>query len=195
MKAHNTLVDNQKLIVIGSSTGGTEALLKILSNLPKNNQGIVVVQHFTPGFSKMFAERLNSICEMTVSEAKNGDIIKNGHVLIATSGKHIKIMKTSSGYIVTTNAGVRVSGHCPSVDVLFESAAETAPKNTMGIILTGMGEDGARGMVKIKKNGGYTIGQDKETSVVYGMPKKAFELGGVTKQLPLEKISEEIRKF
>lgn len=179
---------NSKLIAIGASTGGTEAVCSILKVLPKTVPGIVVVQHIPPVFSRMFAERLNLQTEFNVKEAQTGDIIESGRVLIAPGDKHIKIKRIADKYIVELMQGSKVSGHCPSVDVLFESVAKTAGKNAVGVILTGMGQDGATGLMSMRRAGARTIGQDKESSVVYGMPKVAFDIGAVEKQVSLSSI-------
>lgn len=179
---------NSKVIAIGASTGGTEAVCNILKVLPKTVPGIVVVQHIPPVFSRMFAERLNLQTEFNVKEAQTGDIIESGRVLIAPGDKHIKIKKVVDKYIVELTQGSKVSGHCPSVDVLFESVAKMAGKNAVGVILTGMGQDGATGLMSMRRAGARTIGQDKESSVVYGMPKVAFDIGAVEKQVSLSSI-------
>ncbi len=183
-----TRSSNSKLIAIGASTGGTEAVCSILKVLPKTVPGIVVVQHIPPVFSRMFAERLNLQTEFNVKEAQTGDIIESGRVLIAPGDKHIKIKRIADKYIVELVQGNKVSGHCPSVDVLFESVAKMVGKNAVGVILTGMGQDGAIGLMSMRRSGARTIGQDKESSVVYGMPKVAFDIGAVEKQVSLSSI-------
>ncbi|OOM78497.1 chemotaxis response regulator protein-glutamate methylesterase [Clostridium puniceum] len=187
-KSSSLLQSNSKLIAIGASTGGTEAVYSILKVLPKTVPGIVVVQHIPPIFSRMFAERLNLQTEFKVKEAQTGDIIESGSVLVAPGDKHIKIKRIADKYIVELSQGVKVSGHCPSVDVLFESVAKMAGKNAVGVLLTGMGQDGAAGLMSMRKAGARTIGQDKESSVVYGMPKVAFDIGAVEKQVSLSSI-------
>ncbi len=180
----------KKVIAIGASTGGTEATLVVLKQLPKETPGILVTQHMPAGFTKMYADRLNKICDMEVREAKNGDRIETGLVLIAPGDNQMKISKDEKGYFVTCRPGEKVSGHCPSVDVLFNSVAEVVGKNAIGIILTGMGKDGAAGLLNMKKSGAYTIGQDKESCVVYGMPMVAFNVGAVQVQASIEDISD-----
>lgn len=180
----------KKVIAIGASTGGTEATLVVLKQLPKETPGILVTQHMPAGFTKMYADRLNKICNMEVREAKNGDRIETGLVLIAPGDNQMKISKDEKGYFVTCRPGEKVSGHCPSVDVLFNSVAEVVGKNAIGIILTGMGKDGAAGLLNMKKSGAYTIGQDKESCVVYGMPMVAFNIGAVQVQASIEDISD-----
>jgi Chemotaxis response regulator containing a CheY-like receiver domain and a methylesterase domain len=187
--AEKKLIPNSsRLIAIGASTGGTEAVYGILKVLPKTVPGIVVVQHIPPVFSRMFAERLNMQTEFNVKEAQTGDVIESGCVLIAPGDKHLKVRRAGDKYIVELIQGNKVSGHCPSVDVLFESVAKVAGKNAVGVILTGMGQDGATGLMSMRRAGARTIGQDKESSVVYGMPKVAFDIGAVEKQVSLLNI-------
>lgn len=183
------------VIAMGASTGGTDALLKVLKDLPQNMPGIVIVQHMPPVFTRMYAERLDLQCSLSVSEAKTGDEIKPGRVLIAPGDQHLKVMKDQHRYIVRCWRSEKVSGHCPSVDVLFESVAHTADKKAMGILLTGMGSDGAKGLLAMRKAGAYTMAQDKASSVVYGMPMVAYNIGAVARQLPLDKISSEIVRY
>lgn len=179
----------EHIIAIGASTGGTEATAEILRQLPEDIPGILVVQHMPVGFTKMYADRLNKICKFTVLEAQNGDRVKQGQALIAAGDKHMTLEKDFKGYYVKCAAGEKVSGHCPSVDVLFRSVAKTAGKDAMGIILTGMGKDGAAGLLEMRNKGCYTIGQDKQSCVVYGMPMVAFDIGAVEKQAPCQSIA------
>ncbi len=187
-------LSTQKIIAIGASTGGTEATLEILKKLPKEVPGILITQHMPPGFTKMYADRLNRICQMEVREAVNGDRLTNGLALIAPGDKQMRLAKDAKGYFVRCLEGEKVSGHCPSVDVLFESVAKAAGKNSIGIILTGMGKDGANGLLNMRKEGAYTIGQDQGSCVVYGMPKVAFELGSVQIQSPIADIADVLIK-
>ncbi len=187
-------LSTQKIIAIGASTGGTEATLEILKKLPKEVPGILVTQHMPPGFTKMYADRLNRICQMEVREAVNGDRLTNGLALIAPGDKQMRLAKDAKGYFVRCLEGEKVSGHCPSVDVLFESVAKAAGKNSIGIILTGMGKDGANGLLNMRKEGAYTIGQDQGSCVVYGMPKVAFEIGAVQIQSPIADIADVLIK-
>jgi len=180
--------DSRKIIAIGASTGGTEAIAKILSNMPSTIPGVVIVQHIPPVFSRLFAERLNSSTNLHVKEAETGDYVEQGKVLIAPGEKHMRIKRVSDRYKVECFTGDKVNGHCPSVDVLFESVAKEAGKDAIGVILTGMGYDGAKGLLAIKRSGAQTIGQDEKSSVVYGMPKVAYNIGAVCKQLSLDKI-------
>ena len=179
---------NKKIVAIGASTGGTEAINYIIKNLPADMPGILVVQHMPPVFTRMFAERLNDICPLEVKEAQDGDQISPGLVLIAPGEYHMSIAHTGTNYTVKCKPGERVNGHCPSVDVLFHSVADQYKANSVGIILTGMGYDGAKGLLAMRQNGARTIGQDERTSVVYGMPKVAFNIGAVERQSSLEKI-------
>lgn len=192
MPSKLTNFDDRKVIAIGASTGGTEAIIEVVKNLPATTPGIVIVQHMPAGFTKMYAERLNKICQMSCIEAYEGARVERGKIIVGAGEYHLTVAKDAKGYYVHSQRGEKVSGHCPSVDVLFDSVAEVVGKNAVGAILTGMGQDGAKGMLNMKKSGAYTIGQDKETCVVYGMPMVAFNIGGVIKQLPLEKIGAEI---
>ncbi|WP_304543429.1 protein-glutamate methylesterase/protein-glutamine glutaminase [Sulfurimonas microaerophilic] len=181
-----------KILAIGASTGGTEALKEVLIGLPRNAPGTVIVQHMPANFTAAFAQRLNSICAMEVREARSGDSITPGVVLIAPGDYHMVIRRSGARYYVEIGSGDKVSGHRPSVDVLFNSVAKIAGANAIGVILTGMGSDGAKGLLSMRKAGARTIGQDEASSVVYGMPKIAFENGAVEKQFPLQKISTNI---
>lgn len=186
---------SKRIIAIGASTGGTEAISSIIKELPENTPGIVLVQHIPPVFSRMFAERLNSFSALNVKEAATGDLIKAGQVLVAPGDKHMKIVKIGDNYKVQCFKGEKVNGHCPSVDILFESAAKEAGSNSIGVILTGMGYDGAKGLLSMRKAGARTIGQDEQSCVVYGMPKVAFNIGAVEKQAPLSDIARIIYRF
>ncbi|MGI6622074.1 MAG: protein-glutamate methylesterase/protein-glutamine glutaminase [Acetivibrionales bacterium] len=181
---------DNKLIAIGASTGGTEAIFSVLRSLPPDVPGIVIVQHIPPGFSAMFAERLNSTTRFNVKEAETGDIVETGKVLVAPGDAHIKIKKTGGRYKAECFKGDKVNGHCPSVDVLFESVAREAGDNAIGVILTGMGYDGAKGLLTMRRKGARTIGQDEKTSVVYGMPKIAYDVGAVERQASLGDIPQ-----
>lgn len=179
-----------KIIAMGASTGGTEALYNVIRMLPAKIPPIVVVQHIPPVFSRLFAERLDKQTSLHVKEAENGDYLEVGKVLIAPGDKHMRIKRSGDRYKVEVFEGEKVNGHCPSVDVLFDSVAKEAGKNAMGVILTGMGYDGAKGILAMRRKGAITLGQDEKTSVVYGMPKTAYEIGGVEKQLPLMAIPQ-----
>ncbi len=175
-----------RIIAIGASTGGTDAVFKMLRELPPTIPGIVIVQHIPPVFSKMFADRLNDQTQLRVSEAKTGDTLEPGRVLVAPGDRHMRLIRMGGRYTVECQGTDKVSGHCPSVDVLFESVASAAGSSGIGVILTGMGQDGARGLLSMRKAGARTLGQDEASSVVYGMPKVAYEIGAVEKQAPLE---------
>lgn len=190
-KAKNSAMvqTTEKVIVVGASTGGTEALTVFLTALPLDTQGVVIVQHMPEHFTKAFANRLNSICQISVKEAENGDTVIPGHALIAPGNFHVLLKRSGARYYVEVKEGPLVNRHRPSVDVLFRSAARYAGKNAVGIILTGMGDDGAKGMKELSDAGAYTIAQDEESCVVFGMPKEAIKQGGVTKVLSLNNIA------
>lgn len=183
------------VIAIGASTGGTEAILQVVRDLPASMPGIVIVQHIPPVFSKMYAQRLDGICKMRVKEATHGDRVERGKIIIGAGEFHLRLAKDSRGYYVKSEQGARVSGHCPSVNVLFDSVAQTARDRSVGVILTGMGSDGATGLLNMAKAGAYTIGQDQASCVVYGMPMEAYKIGAVKKQLPLSQISGEMIRY
>jgi two-component system chemotaxis response regulator CheB len=186
----NVARNTNKVIAIGASTGGTDAIQVVVEHLPKTTPGIVVVQHMPAGFTKMYADRLNRVCLMDVKEAEDGDIVKQGQIIIGAGEYHLRLKNSvGGGYRVESKRGEKISGHCPSVDALFDSVADVAKANALGVILTGMGADGAKGMLKMKNAGAFTIGQDKDTCVVYGMPMVAFNMGGVMKQAPLQNIA------
>ena len=177
------------IIGLGASTGGTEATLEVMKQLPADIPGMVIVQHMPPGFTAMYAERLNRLCKMEVREAKNGDEIRRGLALVAPADFQAKVVRSGSRYTLSCVHGEKVSGHRPSVDVLFRSMAENVNCKMVGIILTGMGQDGADGLLSMRKRGAYTIGQDEETSVVYGMPMVAHKIGAVITQAPIDNIA------
>jgi len=178
------------VVAIGSSTGGTEALRELLVSLPADFPGIVIVQHMSPAFTKPFASRLDSVCSMQVKQAQDGDLIMQGQVLVAPGGYQMEVHSQGMGFCVKVYEGERVNLHRPSVDVLFRSCATALGRNAYGVILTGMGADGARGMLEMKQANGHTIAQDEATCVVFGMPKEAIRLGGVDQVLPLDQIGQ-----
>lgn len=182
------------VLALGASTGGTEALEQVIRNLPADCPPTLVVQHMPAGFTKMYSDRLNKSCPMEVKEAEDGDRLRRGLVIIGAGEHHLRLCKDSRGYYVSSKNGNKVSGHCPSVDVLFTSVAENAKGNAIGVILTGMGRDGADGLLKMHNAGAFTVGQDKETCVVYGMPMEAYKLGAVQVQAPLYKIADIIQE-
>jgi two-component system chemotaxis response regulator CheB len=180
--------------VIGASTGGTEALRYLLEGLPHDSPGIVIVQHMPEEFTRAFAQRLDTTCRVTVKEAENGETIIPGKVLIAPGNRHTLLKRSGARYFVEVRDGPLVSRHRPSVDVLFRSAARYAGANTVGVIMTGMGDDGAKGLLEIRDAGGFTMAQDEETCVVYGMPNEAVKLNAVEKIVPLGSIGVNILK-
>ncbi|MCR5454729.1 MAG: chemotaxis response regulator protein-glutamate methylesterase [Bacteroidales bacterium] len=178
------------VVAVGASTGGTEALRVFLEALPGDCPGVVIVQHMPENFTKSFANRLNDLCTINVKEAENGDAVLPGHALIAPGNKHMLLKRSGARYYVEVKEGPLVNRHRPSVDVLFRSAARYAGANAVGIIMTGMGDDGARGLLEMKEAGARTAAQDEETCVVYGMPKEAVKLGAADQVLPLEKLAQ-----
>lgn len=182
-----------ELIAIGASTGGTEATAEVLQNLHKDVPGIVVVQHMPAGFTELYANRLNERCELEVREAKNGDIVRPGLVLLAPGGdRHMELIRQDNMYKIVLKRAPKVNGHCPSVDVLFSSVAKHTKGKALGVLLTGMGGDGAKGLLEMRNAGSHTIGQDETTCIVYGMPKVAYELGAVEYQEKLPEIAKKI---
>ena len=177
-----------QVVAIGTSTGGTQALEAVLTRLPATSPGIVIVQHMPEKFTAMFAERLNSLSEMEVREARNGDRVVPGLALIAPGGRHMMLKRNGAQYVVDVADGPLINRHKPSVDVLFRSVAKFAGANALGIIMTGMGDDGARGMKEMHDAGARTIAQDEASCVVFGMPKEAIKLGGVDQTMPLGQI-------
>ena len=179
----------EKIVAIGASTGGTEALKTLLEALPSDSPGIVIVQHMPELFTRAFANRLDGLCDITVKEAESNDSVIRGRALIAPGNHHLLLKRSGARYYVEIKDGPLVCRHRPSVDVLFRSAARYAGQNAVGVILTGMGDDGARGMLEMKQVGAYTIAQDEASCVVFGMPKEAIKMGAVDKVLPLPSIA------
>jgi two-component system chemotaxis response regulator CheB len=177
------------VVAIGASTGGTQTTTEIFRNLPSTMPGIVMVQHMPANFTKMYAESLTQASHLHVKEAADGDMVASGRVLLAPGEKHMELIKKGSGYAVRVYTGEKVNSHCPSVDVLFHSVARVAGRDSVGMILTGMGADGADGLLAMRRAGAYTLGQDERTSVVYGMPKEAYLRGAVVKQLPKDQLA------
>ncbi len=188
-KGFKKLINTDKVIVLGASTGGTEAIRTFLKGLPEKVPGIAIVQHMPEGFTKSFANSLNNICSLEVKEAENGDKLYQGRVLIAPGSKHMLLKRIGKEYMVEVKEGPLVNRHRPSVDVLFRSAARYAANNATGILLTGMGNDGAKGLLELKESGAHTIAQDETSSIVFGMPKEAIKLGAADKILPLDRMS------
>jgi two-component system chemotaxis response regulator CheB len=185
----------EKVIAIGASTGGIEAISKIVSRFPAETPGVVIVQHMPPIFTTMFADRLNSKCDMLVKEAAKGDIIKPGLVLVAPGDKQLQVEKSAAGYRLRISDDDKVCGHRPSVEVMMQSMAKHVGPNAIGIMLSGMGSDGANGMLAMRRAGARTMAQDEATSIVFGMPKEAFERGGAERLLPLQKIAAEVMRL
>lgn len=186
---NTSVIETDKIIVLGASTGGTEAIRQFLKVLPDNMPGIAIVQHMPEGFTASFANSLNNITGLRVKEAVNGDKLDTGTVLIAPGNKHMLLKRVGRDYFVEVKEGPLVNRHRPAVDVLFRSAARYAGKNAIGIIMTGMGNDGARGLLELKESGAFTIAQDEASCVVFGMPKEAIKLDAADKILPLDKIA------
>ena len=184
-----------KVVAIGASTGGTEALKEVLSRMPPNSPGILVVQHMPETFTTAFAKRLDSVSQLRIKEAEDGDSLVPGVCLVAPGHSHMLLRRSGARYFVNVKDGPLVCRHRPSVEVLFNSVAKVAGKNAIGVIMTGMGADGAEGMLNMKKEGAATIAQDEKTCVVFGMPKEAIKLGGVDKIAPLYDIPETILSF
>ncbi len=185
----------EKIVAVGASTGGTEALRIFVEMLPADFPGVIIVQHMPEHFTRTFAERLDSLSKMTVKEAVDGDTVMPGRVLLAPGNRHMLLQRSGARYYVQIKDGPLVSRHRPSVDVLFRSAARYAGKNAVGVIMTGMGDDGAKGMLEMKEAGAATIAQDEKSCVVFGMPKVAIEKGGVGQVVPLTKIAEAVASF
>jgi two-component system chemotaxis response regulator CheB len=181
-----------KVVVVGASTGGTEALREFLQAMPLDAPGIVIVQHMPEIFTRRFAERLDKICSITVKEADNNDSVLRGQALIAPGNKHILLKRSGARYYVELRDGPLVSRHRPSVDVLYRSAARYGGRNVVGVIMTGMGDDGAKGMLEMKQAGAFNFAQDEATSIVFGMPAEAIKLSAVDRILPLCQIAGEV---
>ena len=190
IKTDALLQTTHKVVCIGASTGGTEALYDVLTALPADAPGIVIVQHMPAGFTRSFADRLDRACRIRVKEARDGDRVLQGHALLAPGGLHMAVTRIGANYTVRVSPGQPVNRHCPSVDVLFQSAARHVGSNAVGVILTGMGNDGAKGLLAMRRAGGRTMAQDEATCVVFGMPREAIALGGAEQVLPLERIAD-----
>src|SRR5690606_36959323 len=185
----------EPIVCIGASTGGTEALREILEKLPADSPAIVIVQHMPERFTTAFARRLNGLCAMSVREAGDGDVLARGQVLIAPGSQRRRLHRSGGRYSVAVVDGPHVSRHRPSVDVLFRSAAQVAGRNAMGVILTGMGDDGARGLLEMRQAASFTLAQDEESCVVFGMPKEAIQRGAAVRVAPLARIAGEIETY
>lgn len=189
------LYNHEKILVLGASTGGTEALKEVLSQLPAHAPGIVIAQHMPEGFTKSFASRLDGVCKVRVKEAEHGDKILPGHAYIAPGHSHLLLARIAGSYVCELSQADPVNRHRPSVDVLFQSAARSAGKYAVGIILTGMGKDGANGLKEMYDAGAYTLAQDEQSCVVFGMPKEAIAQGGVDEIVPLKEIAQRVMLY
>lgn len=188
----NRIASTEKLIIVGASTGGTEAIKEFLIRMPPDSPGILVTQHMPEGFTKSFANRLNSLCKISVVEAQGGERVLPGHAFIAPGHSHLLLKRSGANYMTELNQGELVSRHRPSVDVLFRSVANCAGKNAIGVILTGMGKDGAAGMLEMQKSGAYNFAQDEASCVVFGMPKEAIAAGGVNEVVSLKDMARSV---
>lgn len=187
---HAKLKKTEAIIALGASTGGTEALESVIRNFPADTPPVIIVQHMPAGFTKLYSERLDRSCKMHVKEAQDGDRLERGLIVVGAGDHHLRLCKDARGWYVSSKPGEKVSGHCPSVDVMFNSVADVAGPLAIGAILTGMGRDGADGLLHMRQAGAFTVGQDKETCIVYGMPMEAFNCGAVEVQAPLYKIAD-----
>jgi two-component system, chemotaxis family, protein-glutamate methylesterase/glutaminase len=186
------LLSTEKLIIIGASTGGTEAIRELLQPLPPDSPGILIAQHMPAGFTNSFAQRLNGLCRVAVTEAVHGERILPGHAYIAPGGFHLSLTRSGANYVAQVDQEPPVNRHRPSIDVLFDSAAKHAGKNAIGVILTGMGRDGAEGLLRMHQAGAYTLAQDEASCVVFGMPREAIALGAASEVVPLAEMSQRL---
>ncbi len=189
---NNPLVSTEKLIIIGASTGGTEAIREVLTPLPPDAPAVLIAQHMPPGFTKSFAQRLNGLCRIAVKEAEHGERVLPGHAYIAPGHAHLLLARSGANYIAQLSDEPPVNRHRPSVDVLFRSAATHAGKNALGVILTGMGRDGAAGLLEMKRAGAHTFAQDEASCIVFGMPREAIALGAADEVAPLAEMSRRV---
>lgn len=186
------LLSTEKLIIIGASTGGTEAIREILQPLPPDSPGIMIAQHMPAGFTHSFAQRLNGLCRIAVSEAVHGERILPGHAYIAPGGFHLSLTRSGANYVAHVDQELPVNRHRPSIDVLFDSAAKHAGKNAIGVILTGMGRDGAEGLLRMRQAGAHTLAQDEASCVVFGMPRESIAIGAASEVVPLQEMSQRV---
>jgi two-component system chemotaxis response regulator CheB len=187
---HVPLLSSEKLIAIGASTGGTEAIRHVLEPLPATSPALLITQHMPPGFTRSFAERLNKLCQITVKEAEDGERVLPGHAYIAPGARHMELTRSGANYQIKLHDGEPVNRHRPSVDVLFHSVAQFAGRNAVGVILTGMGNDGAAGLLAMRNAGAYTMAQDEASCVVFGMPREAIAMGASNEVVPLHQMSQ-----
>ncbi|MCU5784267.1 chemotaxis-specific protein-glutamate methyltransferase [Alcanivorax balearicus MACL04] len=183
------IISSEKLVILGASTGGTEAIREVLSPLPPNSPAILIAQHMPGGFTRSFAERLNRLCTVTVKEGEHGERVLPGHVYIAPGDAHMLLARSGANYVIHLDQGPPVNRHRPSVDVLFRSAAQHAGRNAIGVLLTGMGKDGAGGLLAMREAGAHTLAQDQDTSLVFGMPREAIALDAAIEVLPLDQVA------
>jgi two-component system chemotaxis response regulator CheB len=195
VKLRNPLISSEKLLIIGASTGGTEAIKSFLLKMPSDCPGILITQHMPAGFTKSFANRLDSLCQISVKEAQGGERVLPGHAFIAPGDKHLLLARSGANYVTELSDAPPVNRHKPSVDVLFDSAADLAGKNAVGVILTGMGKDGAAGMARMRDAGAHNFAQNEESCVVYGMPKEAVAHGGVDEIAHLEELPKLVLNY
>ena len=191
----NPLTSSEKLIIIGASTGGTEAIKDFLMQLPPDCPGILIAQHMPEGFTRSFANRLDKLCRISVKEAEGGERVMPGHAYLAPGHSHLMLVRSGANYMTKLDQGPPVNRHRPSVDVLFSSAAKNAGKNAVGVILTGMGKDGAAGMLEMRQSGAYNVAQDEASCVVFGMPKEAIAMGGTHDVGPLHELPKRVMDF
>jgi len=189
---NNPLVSTEKLLIVGASTGGTEAIREVLTPLPPDAPAVLIAQHMPPGFTKSFAQRLNGLCRITVKEAEHGERVLPGHAYIAPGHAHLLLARSGANYIAHLSDEPPVNRHRPSVDVLFRSAAKHAGKNAIGVILTGMGRDGAAGLLEMRQAGAYTFAQDEASCIVFGMPREAIAMGAADDIAPLSDMSRRV---
>jgi two-component system chemotaxis response regulator CheB len=195
VKSSSLAESTDKILAIGASTGGTEAIKRVICRFPVTMPGVVIVQHMPAGFTRMFADRLNQLCAMQVKEAESGDRVMPGRILVAPGQKQLRVIRSGGRYQVVCEPGEKVSGHCPSVDVMMHSVAKNVGPNAVGVMLTGMGSDGADGMLAMRKAGARNLAQDQASSVVFGMPKVAYEKGGAERLVPLDEIADNVAKL
>ncbi len=185
----SVMVSSEKLVILGASTGGPEAIRQVLEPLPANCPAILIAQHMPGGFTRSFAQRLDKLCRIAVKEAEDGERVLPGHAYIARGDRHLKLVRRGANYVVRLDEGPPVNRHRPSVDVLFHSAATQAGRNAIGVLLTGMGKDGAAGLLAMRRAGATTLAQDEDTSLVFGMPREAIAIGAATETVPLEQVA------
>ncbi|EFH4121068.1 chemotaxis-specific protein-glutamate methyltransferase CheB, partial [Escherichia coli] len=186
------LLSSEKLIAIGASTGGTEAIRHVLQPLPLSSPALLITQHMPPGFTRSFADRLNKLCQIGVKEAEDGERVLPGHAYIAPGDRHMELARSGANYQIKIHDGPAVNRHRPSVDVLFHSVAKQAGRNAVGVILTGMGNDGAAGMLAMRQAGAWTLAQNEASCVVFGMPREAINMGGVCEVVDLSQVSQQM---